>query len=49
VEPNDESLISKIPAFHSMLLVFDLGKELNGKLGIGFGSKGIVNIGVALP
>lgn len=46
---NDESLISKIPAFHLQAIEFRFGEKIKWNVGIGFGSKGIVNIGVALP
>ncbi len=46
---NDESLISKIPAFHLDAIGFRFGERIKWNVGIGFGSKGIVNIGVALP
>jgi len=46
---NDKRTLIKVPAFHIQTIEFNFGKEYEWKIGLGFGSKGIVNVGIVLP
>ena len=45
----DKRTLMKVPAFHIQAIEFQFGEKINWNIGIGFGSKGIVNIGIVLP
>ena len=45
----DKRTLMKVPAFHIQAIEFQFSEKINWNVGIGFGSKGIVNIGIVLP
>lgn len=45
----DKRTLMKVPAFHIQAIEFQFGEKINWNVGIGFGSKGIVNVGIVLP